>query len=184
MMVELLISIMIMSVMSTIVLSANSNMSARLQADNLAHMIALSIREAQTRALSATVPVNANGAGEVPGYGVYINRSNGTQVTTFTDTADEAAYSAETSDVYTNSSLGQGFTISQLRGRDEVTGYDMPTEGISIFFKRPRPDAVLNYLPTAGPMRAANAVTIEVSSAKAGVTKTITVTSTGQISVQ
>jgi Tfp pilus assembly protein FimT len=185
MIIELLISVVIMSVMSTVVLSANSNMSARLQTDNLAHLVALSIREAQTRALSATVPPGATTA---PGYGVYFSIDGGgaTQVILYTDppTSDggDNTYTEDTEMVSQPRVLGQGFTISGL-GASAVEG--QPVNKVSILFRRPRSDAIIRYGMSAGSASSpTNNASIRISSPKAGVTKTIVVTSTGQISVQ
>jgi type II secretory pathway pseudopilin PulG len=189
---ELLISVFIMGALSTVVISANSSMSARLQTDNLAHLIALSIREAQTRALSATAPVGADTANEVPGYGVYISIADNTQIVPFVDTRSDAvngiAYYPGASTPNAPKVLGQGYRISGISVVDAAGGTQIPeARSLSIYFHRPRPDADIFYgisPSNPAPTTPATQASIVIRSPKDGVTRTVTVTSTGQISVQ
>jgi hypothetical protein len=184
---ELLISVVIMSMMSVIVLSANANLSSRLEAENLAQLIALSVREAQVRALSATVPIGETIAGNVPGYGVYLRLAGTPPVITFSDSRNFPAgvpYTTGNSIILTGNDLGHGFQLTAFAAKEYLTLSDVvpsPTE-ISIFFHRPKSDAYLYYDAGGGMTRAAS-VTLTIGSPK-GVTKTITVTATGQITVQ
>jgi hypothetical protein len=179
-----------MSVMSTVVLSANSEMTARLETDNLAHLIALSIREAQLRALSATVPVDAVGASSIPGYGMYFSAegSNQSSVVFFSDTrtGDSVSYYPGYSQGLSSPKIGKGYTISGFSPVNSSGGGTptQATQSVSIYFHRPRPDATIYYGSSLMPTTRASSVTMTVTSPKAGVTKTITVTSTGQITVE
>lgn len=191
MIIELLISVLIMSAMSTVVLSANSNMSARLQTDNLAHQIALSIREAQTRALSATAPMGTDDASQIPGYGVYINMTENNRVEVFSDTrlTNVAYYPTLSESVGTTKAFGSGFVIDRLSAVSSNSGESAAEfGGASIYFHRPRPDAQIFYSSsrndeTPSALNPASQVSIRVQSSK-WYSKTIKVTSTGQISVQ
>lgn len=185
MLIELLISVVIMTLMSTVVLSANSNMSARLQTDNLAHMIALTIREAQTRALSATAPIGVNDVGGVPGYGVVISsaQDENTTVKLFQETGASSAYNAGSATL-PGFTLGKGYKISSLSARNHDTGQPASyVQSVSVYFHRPRPDAAIYYGTSRYPDAKGTQATITVRSPK-GNSKVITVSSTGQISVQ
>ncbi len=171
-----------MGMMSSIVISANATMSSRLQTDNLAHLIALSIREAQTKALSASAPVGATNASSVPGYGVYISGAQNT-VTSFTETGTNMYYREGESAADTPTPLGRGFTISDLTAVRAGVSETLDITGVSIYFKRPKQDAKI-YYTVGGAMIEGQSATISIRAPRGGLVKNITVTATGQISVQ
>jgi len=74
MMIELMISLAIMTMLTTVTLSANSKISSRINVSNLTQKIALDIREAQLKSVSSTATnYEESGVSQsiFPGYGVH-----------------------------------------------------------------------------------------------------------------
>jgi hypothetical protein len=143
---------------------------------NLAYDIALSIRTAQTYGISAKGTIN-NASFSTP-YG--ISFTNGaTSYILFADTNASRVYDA--TDVPTTYNLHGAYKITSLCTLSGVTETCNRTR-IDITFVRPNPDAKI-VLDTNTPWT--DAVEIKLgSTADASALKTITVRTTGQISVQ
>lgn len=159
-MVELVISVAIIMLMSTVILVDYPDSVIKLNLANLNHKMALLIREAQIRGSS----VDSRNS-TVAGYGVYVDLNNKKIATIFNDFADssipvsngiqigDGLYSSEspldeTSSVislrskYTFSKLCVGNGYPFLCNDDEgITGG--PITSLTISFKRPNPKALV-----------------------------------------
>jgi prepilin-type N-terminal cleavage/methylation domain-containing protein len=174
--IELLVVLAMMSMISGVVLVSNSTFSSRMVIDNLAHSIALTIREAQTYALS----VKEDPSGDFPGYGVHFDSMTPTQFVIFADSDGDRIYDpgsgcgSGSTECLERKILNNGMHILMVSC---VPGCTSPN--LDITFTRPNPDARIRS--GAIDTYAQGIVTLQSSK---GFTRTISVWTTGQISVQ
>ena len=164
--------------LSTVVLANNTRFGNIIVLQNLAHNIALSIREAQVFGL-ASLQYGAQNFDT--GYGVHITQGAGYEL--FADVNGNGIYdSTEEVKPYT---LGGGYTITDICAPSITCGRSR----LDILFKRPEADACISAgesTPLDGDGDCISSVqraVVTLSSAR-GDTATIIVESTGQISVQ
>ena len=173
--IELLISITIFVMVSGLVLANFPSFSSRIVLDNLAHEIALTIREAQVFGIG----VLRTGV-EFPSYGVYFNLSNSTQFILFADIDENDKYDEGPDVILETFTITKGNFISALCGDIVNCTSDVSNlDGLHVTFVRPDPEA--NLVDNFG--NTYDYVKIIVESPE-GSSRTITVWSTGQISAQ
>lgn len=178
--IELLVSVSILTVITGIVLANNNQFNSSVLLGNAAYDIALTIREAQVYGLSTQAF-----AGEFQvGYGVHF--ASPTEYILFADTdpVRNRRYDAGVDQVVRQYTLGRGFTVSNLCGTRvdqsvECSLSSTALEHLDIAFLRPNPDATI----TGSDPKAFSSAKITIQS-RSGETRTISVQSTGQISVQ
>lgn len=176
--IELLVVVGIFTFITAIVLANHSRFNSSVLLGSLAYDIALSVREAQVYGVSVRgVETNFR-----VGYGTHF--SGAKSYTLFADTypvgAPNKKYDAEDSIISTYT-LNTGHSIVQFCGVNGAVKDCSSTGAIStldVVFLRPEPDAHISST-ASGPYAQA---TITVTSSS-GEFRTITVASTGQISV-
>lgn len=186
---ELLVSVAILTMISGLVLANHNRFGGNILLGDLAYEIALSVRQAQIFGLSVREFGSGSGNFDV-GYGVHFNSFfSGTSYVLFSDTDDDQTYdyspdpltSDELVEVF---NIGRGNFISDFCAvRSDLTE-DCYAAGditkMDIVFKRPDPEATITSNLSAISYGTA---TITVSTPQ-GITRTVTVESTGQISVE
>lgn len=176
--IELLVVMGIFSIISLVVLANHSRFNSSVLLGSLAYDIALSIREAQVYGLSVKEYANNFQVG----YGLRFSAAN--SYTFFADTNANKQYDSGTDSIVQTYTFGQGHTVKQFcgvtaSGTEECSGGTWGAiNHLDIVFFRPDPDAVI----TSNTPTVYSSGKIVVTS-PSGETRTITVASTGQISV-
>jgi len=174
--VELLVVVMIFSLITLLVLANNSRFNSSVLLGSLAYKIALSIRQAQVFGVSVA-PFSASFQ---VGYGVHFQQGS-LSYQFFADVNNNKHYDAGDSTVSTYS-LGQGHTIKKFCGTNssgtEFCSDTAAIDHLDIIFNRPNPDA--NISSNTSSFYSSGKIVVTSPS---GDTRTVTVVSTGQISV-
>jgi len=178
--VELLVSVAIVTVITTVVLVKHSQFSGNILIENLAYDVALSIRQAQVFGLSVREFGVGSGTFDI-GYGVHFDSGVNDSYILFADRNRNSVYdgSQEIVEVFT---LRRGNTIAQLCGVLPNRTEKCSPGGIAyldIVFERPDPDAIIKSDVAADTYTTAR---ITVRSPR-GVERNVVVIFTGQISV-
>jgi Tfp pilus assembly protein FimT len=165
--VELLVSITIITIVTGIVLARHSNFNSAILLRNQAYEIAFHIREAQQLAVAGTSEVDQTGP-QV--FGVYFDSDNPGEYTLFKDSGDNPnglRVSGGDEDLITHR-LDSRFEISSITASP-----------LHITFERPLYNATFR---SSGSV--ASPVTITIGEISSGKTRSIIVTSAGQVTVQ
>lgn len=190
----MMISVGIFVIISSVVLANYNGFNTRILLTNLAYDIALTIRQAQVYGISVR---ESAGVGTARPYGVYFEETDttagsATSFIFFTDSNGDNIYNGTagtcSGECIQKYDIKKGNRISSICALSS-TGTNVCTTGggslrsATLLFKRPNPDAVItakleNGTDVSAPTRA----TVQVASPQ-GVTKTITIELTGQISV-
>jgi type II secretory pathway pseudopilin PulG len=195
--VELIVTMGIFVAMSSLILVNHSRYNRGFSLTSLAYDMALSIREAQVRAVGTQQFSDSDGVGRLEiGYGLHFDVTDGTSYLFFADCNSptdpsvcngndaDGQYKPADDDVIEIFTLAQGNTISGVcvtPGACRAVGPMLnPLRFIDIVFRRPDPDAKITSFPTSVDR---DETQIIISSPQ-GQTRTILVTKTGQISVQ
>ncbi len=198
-MIELMVTVSIFVVVSSIVLANYPKFSSNITLDNLAHAVAISIRESQVFGLS--VKEFGAGAGVFPGYGVSFDQNYDKSFILFADSNGDKEYSRVGGDVCVGDCL-EKFSITDSNRIYTLCG-DLKKDGVvvntiedlntpnnncglsnlDIAFTRPDPDATLTGTSVIWGKRNYSDAEVVVVSPK-GSFKIVTVWSTGQISVE
>lgn len=178
--IELLVVTGIFTVITGVVLANNAQFNSSVLLGNAAYDIALSVRQAQVFGLSTQVH---SGQFQV-GYGIHFEGP--TQYLLFADLDDahDGRYDPDVDQVVQQYTLGRGHTIKQYCGVNSDTTEDC-SDGpaaltqLDIGFLRPNPDATI----TGDNPTPYSSAKIVIQS-RADETRTVTIQSTGQISVK
>ncbi|MCR4306521.1 MAG: prepilin-type N-terminal cleavage/methylation domain-containing protein [Candidatus Yonathbacteria bacterium] len=197
-MIELIVTISIFTMVTSVVLANYPKFSSRIVLENVAHQIALTVREAQTYGLSVRGFDNS-GTTVFPGYGVYFPAPGvGSKTfTLFADPNDDQRYDLSVcrstgSECLQESTIRSAEHIYLLCGNLKTTGGTIENPGaadcslssLHVGFRRPDPDAnIVGYSETDGDYRAFSDAEVVVISPR-GDMKTIVIWTTGQISVE
>lgn len=197
--IELLVVSLIIIIITTFVLFQQERFNSSTLLRSLSYSVALSIRQAQVFGTSVRESAPGSGVFTRSGYGVYFPAPSGNySYTLFSDNNSNGKYmtsgvpdSGEALPVYT---LGKGYSLYRfcatlLGGAGEHCSSDTsPTiTDLTIFFRRPNPDACIatsNAPGACAPGAAAvyQDAVIQVQAGN-GELRTIKVSSTGQIAV-
>lgn len=180
--VEMIVSLSIFALITTVVLARYRDFNGGIILSNLAYEIAITVRQAQVYGLSVK---DASASNFNVRYGIHLAYPTNNSFFMFADTDGNGQYSGSSEIVETISPL-QGNTIDNfcaqpLSGQAEC-GSGTPTtlSWLDIAFLRPNPDAL--FRSSSG--NSYQSATITVKSPRTGATRTITIRATGQISVQ
>src|SRR3989344_2577283 len=181
--IELLVTAAIFALISSIVLVNNSRFNSSLLLGNLAYDIALSVREAQTYGLNVRGAATGGGTIFTAGYGVTFRGAMPSRYEFFADLDGDKVNDLGNEllryyDLRGNYQLGDICGIGAEEKRYCTS--DDSIDGLSIVVTRPNPDAVIRSLD--GVVTYASAEVTLMS--PQGTTRTVTVGSTGQISIQ
>ena len=175
--IELLVVMGIMIVITTLVLARYSQFNGVILLRDLAYDVALSFREAQVYGISG----RSDSGVFAYRYGVYINKGAPTQYILFGDSNNDSAY--ESNEVVTAYTMRTGYGISEICAHTTAGVNKCASTGglstLTVMFKRPEPDAIIRS-DVVGDVYTDATVTML---SPAGATRSVTVTSTGQIAV-
>lgn len=175
--VELLVSIGIMTLMTGTVLANYRNYNTNALFANASEDIVLSLRQAQVYG----VGVKGTGASFDMPYGVYLSLSNKGLVL-FADTNGDHVYTSADSPPVQTISWGSNVSVSSLLcGGIPCTGGNA-----SITFKRPNPDAFITDLaPSDSTLPSPYSLfSVVIKDSNTNRTSTVTITKAGQISLK
>lgn len=155
----------------------------------MAYSVALSVRQTQVYGTSVLGSSNSGSVTYAPAYGLYFSSATPSSYILFADFNNNGAYNSsnETVKVF---SVSSGYTVSEVcaklsnginrcTGADDTTG-SKTTDTLTILFRRPNPDASFT---TDIPGEQYTSAYVQVRSAN-GTTRSVLITSAGQISVQ
>lgn len=179
--VELVVSVAIFTIITSVILAKHSQFSGTLLLENLAYDIALSIRKAQVFGLSVREFTTGSSEFNV-GYGIHLDSSNNKSYIFLADRDRDETYSGITEIVETFI-LRKGNFISEFCGilsdnTEKCSGSDITF--LDIIFERPNPEAIIKSNISADKYMSAR---ITVASSQ-GKTWNINTVITGQISIQ
>ena len=178
-MVELMVSIAIMAIVTSVVIARHSSFNSAILLRNQAYEVALSMREVQLNAVSA-VGFNDDFRTVL---GVHFSTSADDTYRTFSD-ADNDHYHDTSEEFGLQNMIDRRFEIREIRSITNAVPTNRPD--LSVVFERPNFDA--RFFIPAGEI---NASTVEIDISRRGElgattadVRTIEITSTGQIAVQ
>lgn len=175
--VEFIVIISIFAIIATIALFNFGSFSSNVSLSNLAHDVALSIREAQVYGISATsgiLPENPIPHGT---FFEFTNNSFTPTITLFDDIDGNGIYSGNPIEFMDSLSIQSLDYISDITVGSSLTPC---TDDVGIVFVRPDPNPEI----TCGTMQGYSEARITVSSADGTRTKVITIHRSGQIAVE
>ncbi|MEK9132081.1 MAG: prepilin-type N-terminal cleavage/methylation domain-containing protein [Patescibacteria group bacterium] len=193
--VELMVVVAIFAILTTIILYKNSDFNNSFLLTDAAYDVALTVREAQVYGIN----VKSTGKGAAnqyfnSGYGIYLD-TTGTYPNTlvfFADAFTSPSVSAGNytydgqSEFITAFALNRGYTISQFCAKPSIgqercsTTPDAPLNRLAIVFVRPNPDAKIT---DSGGGTEYSSATITITSPDGTKSKTVRITTAGQISI-
>jgi len=174
--VELLVTISLFVVLTTIVLFSQSKFNGSVLLTNLAYDVALTVRQAQTfgvnvRESSADVFDKA--------YGVHFDISDPAHFVLFADSfGDDKKYTTGSDSEVNSYSIKRGNKVSDICVTSSGTS-DCEINKLDITFLRPEPDAIFESDPAKSGITEAKII---ISSAN-GDKRNVLINSTGQISI-
>lgn len=177
--VELLVSIAIVVLISTVVLVNYSSFESSLTIQSLAYEVALALRQAQVFSLS----VQGFGSNFQVAYGIHFERSDPTTFFLYVDQNDNATYDPFPGpDVIIETfTLREGSTIVDLCAQKATRQCNL--QALDIVYERPNPDAnITSFDGTTHIFKNSNA-TIRIRSPR-GIEKIVRAMLSGQISVR
>jgi prepilin-type N-terminal cleavage/methylation domain-containing protein len=177
--IELLVVIGIFIVITSVILANNSKFNSSVLLGNMAYDIALSIREAQVYGLSTQVYSNQFSVG----YGIHFQGNNTYVLFADRNSPPNKRYESATDGIVQTYTVGRGNVIKnycgiKTDGTKECSDNAAAITHLDIGFLRPNPDSTI----TGDSASAYSSGTITVVG-QSGETRTISIQSTGQISV-
>ncbi len=189
--IELIVVVGIFTLISAVILANYPSFSRKISIQNLAHQIAIEVRQAQVFGLS--VKETGVGTAVFPGYGVYFSAGDNQSFILYNDSNNNKKYDNPETNCSLNAeclekvSIASGDTIRDIcattSGGVEKCASRRQLEYLNIVFVRPDPDA--NIIGTWGSDDTIyQSAAISVEPPKKDFYKTVVVQITGQISVQ
>lgn len=177
--IELMVVIAIFTLISSMVLANHSRFNGSVLLGSLAYDIALSIREAQVYGLS--VRQFASDDFQI-GYGIHFDSNDLDSYTFFVDRNANKRFDADTDSILKLYTLNYSHHVKRFcgvatSGAETCSDSESPIQNLDIVFFRPNPDA--NIFSEVG-FYSQGKITVV---SDAGVERTVTVASTGQVSV-
>lgn len=193
---ELLLVIGILGVITTVILSSHSRFGGEIILRSLAYDMTLSIRQAQTYGISVKSNVGTNQFAY--GHGIHIAMANPRNYILFADSYElvggssvlansdgsDGMYKDEREQI-TSYTLGGGYSIKELcvSNVSGETCYDPGSSAVlDVTFVRPEPDAYI-LLSDGSTPKLYSSASITLLSPR-GYERTITISVTGQVSIQ
>lgn len=167
--VEMLVSISIIGLISTVIMMQYTRFDSQLLLRNMAYELALGVRQAQSLGISVT---GGGAGGFTAPYGVHF--TVGTNYVLFRDINSNFIYDS-----------GEGLTTMTIERGNRVADLCIAATcsktSLDIVFVRPDPDA---HFAANGSAVAASSATVVLKSKDNTYTRTVVVSTTGQVSVQ
>ncbi len=187
-MIELLVVIGIFTLISMVTLGNYSSFNQKIAVSNLAHQIALEIRQAQVYGLSAKQSDISSGV--FPGYGVYFSATTPTSFILYADVDGDKKYNHAGEDCSSPANIEclENVLISNGDNIRDICGTTGATTQCNLDFANTvftRPDPEADITGTLGSTDTVyDNLKISVESPKKDFSKTVVVWSTGQVSIQ
>jgi prepilin-type N-terminal cleavage/methylation domain-containing protein len=182
--VELLVTISIMALISASLFWNGRQFNDKLALSTTAQDVSLTIRSVQS--YSSSVRESSGGTGQFSyGYGISFDMSDLKSVTLFTDKNSNKVY--DLGDTLVDKSLlRNGVSIKSICATDSanVQSCSSSFKSLQITFIRPSLSATISTVDTSGFIRTSWVSGQIILSSQQGITKTISVNSFGQISIQ
>ena len=176
--IEMLVVMAIFAILTSVTLASNSNFGTRITLETLAYDIALTIRQAQVYGIA--VQRFGGDPNFDRGYGIHFDTSTPSSYQMFADILSGNGLYDEGELVSANTIKG-GYGISDICVRPQgQTSETCGLDELDILFKRPEPDAYIRSNANSTLHELGRVVLLSPQ----GVSKTILVESSGQISVQ
>lgn len=188
--VEMLISVGIFTIMSSIILANYPEFRSRSALDNLTAQVAIVFREAQVYGISVR---EESGENFNIGYGVHVDLSSSdTQLIIFADKNNNKIYDPDGSKeggdyVVETFNLNGGETITQLCAPSCVgdTGTrPLDEKSLTAVFVRPNPDAYFSVGVGGEWDKSLSSISLKISNRSGSYSRYVEVYTTGQISVR
>ncbi len=176
--IELIVSIAIFAIMTSLLLSKYGNFNQGILLTNLAYDVALTIRNAQSYGLNVKSSDRASNLFDYP-YGVHFDANNEV-FTFFADVNSNGDYNNPGDTIVSDTRIKRGSQIGNLCLGTSVNC--TPVSKLNIIFKRPDPNALFNAKTAANADVTGNYAEITLK-ANDGSIKVVVVRSTGQIAV-
>ena len=189
--VELMVSVVIFVFINAVILVRHSQFNAQILLTNVAYEVGLAVREAQVYGLG----VRGASGNFSASYGVHFNGGSATTLDSFQifrdfpDGSNDCSPSGgagtscyESGELLEHKQMNGGYTISDFcitQGGSTLCKNADNVQFLDIVFTRPNPDAAIR----SNTSLTWTSTTLTVRS-RDGTTRTVTVTSTGQITVQ
>jgi prepilin-type N-terminal cleavage/methylation domain-containing protein len=179
---ELLIAIGIMVLILTVVLVNYRKFDGEVVLTNLAYDIGLSVRKAQSYGISVRGRTSGGVTTYTLPYGVVFNEASPQQYAIFIDLDGDGIYDGASEDVESFRMRGS-FRIADICIKESAGPDCDSTTRTDITFVRPNPDALIRVDTDAALLNKPVMIKLE-SSRDPGEFRTITVSPTGQISIE
>ncbi|MBI2047819.1 MAG: prepilin-type N-terminal cleavage/methylation domain-containing protein [Parcubacteria group bacterium] len=177
--IELLVTVSMFIIITSVVLVNFPSFSSKISLENLAHEVALAVRQAQVFGVSSRE--FGVGSGIFPTHGVRFDKNQNTTFFLFVDTDDNGVYTGA-------QELSETFTIQRRNYISEICGFLTPTSSctlldtVDITFTRPNPEpSILGIVDVSQSLYSYTTITVTSPS---GATQTVAVWSNGQIAIQ
>lgn len=193
--IELIVVVGVFGLISAVVLANYPGFNHKVSVQNLAHLMALEIRQAQVFGLS--VKETTAGSGSFPGYGAYFTSADLFSFILYTDLDNNRKYNgtldcSSSPECLEKAAIASGDSIRKIcavrsNGQRDCTNPSVgegPLDYLNISFIRPDPDANILGTYGGGPDVSYQKAEISVEPPKKDFYKTIVVWTTGQISIE
>jgi len=188
--VELLVTIVIFVILTGIVLFNQNSFNNGIVLKNLAYDIALNIKQIQTYGIAVK---ESQTVSNFSSYGIYFDLANNKNFILFADTggnpdgSPDGKFNGSSNCPVGDPECIQRYSISRGSYINKICiGLDptcpTQTQKLTILFRRPNPDAIMNYFDSFGTPATSTLTRIIISSAGNSTTSVI-VTNSGQIYV-
>jgi len=183
--IELLIVITIMLLLTSFFLLRQQSFNSSTILRSLTYSVALSVRQAQVYGTSVRAfGVEFGGEFTAKSYGVHFINTQDDNYVLFADLNDNGQYDG--GELVQAFELRQGYTINKFCGILASGGSEHCTDGgglqtLSIYFRRPNPDA--QFTPSPSPGGAYSSAYVLIASPTGNAARRVTVYPTGQIEV-
>jgi prepilin-type N-terminal cleavage/methylation domain-containing protein len=185
--IELLVSISIVTVIMAVVIFNYGGFNDTLALSAAEQDLAIAVREAQTYGLS--VKEVSVGSGQFnAAYGIYFSPTSPSEYDVFVDKNGNGLYDAGSgcgsgaTECLEKFIFRDGVTISAIC--DDTSCPPASASSMQVTFLRPNPDATINFVNSGGTIVETGLTGKAVLMSPQGKTATVTIGSTGQISVQ
>ena len=180
--IEVVVVVGVMALIASATLFNFPQFSRRIQIEQEAGKLALSVRKAQ--AYSIAVREFSAGSGVFPGYGVYVSTANPNGYVIFGDPNKTSRYDASLGESVETVNFASRVKIAQICGNSQLVPPGPCTlSSADIFYIRPGPDSTFTGVDSGLPSIYSD-IKIILSSEDAALSKSVVIWPTGQVSIQ
>jgi len=177
--IELLVTISIFVIVTVIVFVNFPSFSSRISLENLAHEVALAVRQAQVFGISSRE--FGAGSGIFPSHGAHFSSIENTKFFLYVDTNNNKKYDGVLEEVEKYTIRRQNY-VSQICGFTTSASSCTLLDTVDITFTRPNPEPTI--LGRVGVSESNYSYTTMTIASPSGATQVVTIWSNGQISIQ